>query len=399
MKQRTNFRTRLLSEFSDVAAGALDAPAAILTVAESSGEMIIATTGLDLPPDGSGSPTLPSFHSELLLGTEPVLVPDARASVPRQHIEGASFEIRAWLGVPIVRRRRGIRAALSVFSAEPRHWSDDDVALGKELAAAAVEHLDLESALAAAESALRARDDTIRLISHDLRNPLNAIQLTAALLLESGEERRHETVERLELIRRVAMQMNDLIQDLLDASVMDTGEFNVERLDASAARLVEQACELLAPIAETRNIRLAWRTAQVARPIHLDERQMLRVFSNVIGNAIKFTPEGGSIEVGMQEFDDRVEFSITDSGPGIPESDLPHVFRPFWQGRPGDRRGVGLGLVIARGIVEAHGGTIRAESRPGSGATFCFALPFADAARPVLEERAADLDVADEQPR
>ena len=236
MKQRTNFRTRLLSEFSDVAAGALDAPAAILTVAESSGEMIIATTGLDLPPDGSGSPTLPSFHSELLLGTEPVLVPDARASVPRQHIEGASFEIRAWLGVPIVRRRRGIRAALSVFSAEPRHWSDDDVALGKELAAAAVEHLDLESALAAAESALRARDDTIRLISHDLRNPLNAIQLTAALLLESGEERRHETVERLELIRRVGKVEPGAAMGVVFTTLFAAGVLLLEQADVDDGR-------------------------------------------------------------------------------------------------------------------------------------------------------------------
>jgi signal transduction histidine kinase len=110
-------------------------------------------------------------------------------------------------------------------------------------------------------------------------------------------------------------------------------------------------------------------------PIRGDEARVLQVFSNLVGNAVKFTPPGGVITLSAARADDKIQCAVTDTGPGIPPEDLPRIFGKFWQSKRGDHRGVGLGLAIARGIVEAHGGTIGVRSEVGRGSVFSFSLP------------------------
>jgi signal transduction histidine kinase len=277
--------------------------------------------------------------------------------------------------LPLVARGH-VLGTLTLATADPhRHYGPAELVVADNLAQRAAIAIDNGRLYREAQEALRARDEVLRVVSHDLRNPLDAIQLTAALLLDSGEERRQDTVDKLQLIRRVALQMNDMIQDLLDASVMEEGGFEVSRARCSAAWLVEEACQLLEPLAETRSVKLEWTVPPPDLEVNVDAGQILRVFSNLVGNAIKFTPAGGRVHVGVEAQEDELSFSVSDTGPGIPPAQITKVFKRFWQGRSGDRRGAGLGLVIARGIVEAHGGRIRAESRPGAGAIFTFTLP------------------------
>jgi signal transduction histidine kinase len=163
--------------------------------------------------------------------------------------------------------------------------------------------------------------------------------------------------------------------DLLDASSIDAGQFTVSRAPHEAAELVQEIRDLLQPLGDEKSIALECVLADSVPEVHIDAGQIQRVFSNLVGNAIKFTPEGGTITIGAALHGQDVHFSVSDTGPGIPPELLPHVFDRYWQARDGDRRGAGLGLAIARGIVEAHGGRIWAESGERGGARFFFSIP------------------------
>ncbi|HEU0053153.1 MAG TPA: HAMP domain-containing sensor histidine kinase, partial [Longimicrobium sp.] len=211
---------------------------------------------------------------------------------------------------------------------------------------------------------------------HDLRNPLNAVLTGAAILDELGDPDRWTERERRQLhaIRNSAQQMASLIQDLVEVVAMEAGSRALvpERVEPEA--LLEGVAELYGEVAARQGIRLTARPASLPA-VWADRGRLLQVFGNLLGNALKFTPAGGSVTLGGAAQGGSVRFFVADSGPGIPPEHLPRVFDRFWQARRGERGGVGLGLAIARGIVEAHGGRIWVESAPGSGSTFFFTVP------------------------
>jgi signal transduction histidine kinase len=222
-----------------------------------------------------------------------------------------------------------------------------------------------------AEAATRARDDVLATVSHDLKNPLGTIYTSAALLLDM--EMSPEAQKRqLDIIRRTAQRMDRLILDLLDVSRMEAGRFSVEPRPESAHALVTETKELLDSIAAAKNIELRAELRSGDVPVSADRDRVLQVFSNLVGNAVKFTPEGGIITLAVEQDGQHVRFSVSDTGAGIDDADLPRIFDRFWHGREGG--GSGLGLAIARGVVEAHGGEIDVESG-GAGTTFRFTLP------------------------
>jgi signal transduction histidine kinase len=175
--------------------------------------------------------------------------------------------------------------------------------------------------------------------------------------------------------------MNRLIQDLLDVARIEAGRMYLERDYLQPANLVREAVELNAVLAAAKALTLRPEGGDATSPVLADRDRVLQVLANLIGNAIKFTPSGGEITVRAEPVNGEICFSVADSGPGIREDDLTRLFRPFWQGRRGGREGAGLGLTIAKGIVEAHGGRIWATSEPGAGATLCFTLPAAEERR------------------
>jgi two-component system, sensor histidine kinase and response regulator len=226
-----------------------------------------------------------------------------------------------------------------------------------------------------AEAATRLRDEVLATVSHDLKNPLGTIYTSSALLLEmemSPDAQRRQ----LEIIRRTARRMDRLIQDLLDVSRMEAGRFTVEPQPEAAGSLMVEARELLANIADTKTIALELELPPADLMVHADRNRVLQVFSNLIGNAVKFTPEGGRVTVRAEAEPGAVGFTVEDTGVGIPEEALARIFDRFWHS--GEGGGSGLGLAIVKGIVEAHGGRIRAESGPG-GSRFTFTLPAASA--------------------
>jgi PAS domain S-box-containing protein len=235
-------------------------------------------------------------------------------------------------------------------------------------------------ARARAEEASRMREDLVAIVSHDLRNPLSAITTSAELMrMTLPAEALAKGAKRLETITRSAERMKRLISDLLDVASIDAGHLSVETQAQSSGALLEDVIEMLQPVAADKSIRLSAEDTPPSLWVQADKDRVLQVLSNLVGNAIKFTREAGLITLRAERHDREVRFLVSDTGQGVSEDHLPHLFDRYWQAKKDGRLGIGLGLSIAKGIVEAHGGTIWAESTVGKGTTFHFTLPAAAA--------------------
>ena len=226
--------------------------------------------------------------------------------------------------------------------------------------------------LAQANTATRARDDVLAVVSHDLRGPLHAISLACEAL---REEISGDAVRYLGAIERASARAERLIADLLEASAIENGALTLSRAAVDAAAIIKQAAadhELLAK--ETGGRIIALLPAETTL-VSADRDRVLQVLGNLIGNALKHA-RGAPIEIGVQRSGNQAVIAVRDQGPGIAESELPHVFDRYWHGRT-KKGGAGLGLAIAKGIVDAHGGKINVASKPGEGAEFSFTLPLA----------------------
>jgi signal transduction histidine kinase len=233
----------------------------------------------------------------------------------------------------------------------------------------------LRHAVEQAQRAAHEREDLLALVSHDLKNPLSVILMTVASMARKAEALSNpHAQDQLQMIWRSAERMNRLIQDLLDSASVDAGRLVVEPQRVAVASLVEEAIDAVRPLAVAKALELDSDVPSDVPPVWADPSRLQQVFANLLGNALKFTPRGGSISVRAAATGDRVQFTVADTGPGIVEEDLPRLFDRFWQARRTARQGSGLGLSIVKGIVLAHGGQVWAKSTPGVGSTFFFTL-------------------------
>jgi signal transduction histidine kinase len=225
-----------------------------------------------------------------------------------------------------------------------------------------------------AELTARAREQVLGVVAHDLRNPLHLVMATTDLLSEPtlAPERRREL---LEVMTRAVTHMRRLVADLLDAVRIQTGRLTLDFESVTLGSIVDQAEEMARPIAAERHIQLEAHATDRNVRLRIDRARMLQVLGNLLGNAAKFTSESGRIVLDGKIENGAAVFRVRDTGIGIAPERLPHVFEQFWQGDAGDHRGVGLGLAIAKALVEAHGGSIAVESTVGKGSTFCIRFP------------------------
>lgn len=239
--------------------------------------------------------------------------------------------------------------------------------------ALAKERAQLAHALKVQEAAVHLRDDVLAIVAHDLRNPLDRIAASVELLLD-------ETLDAgsrprlLAVMERTVAGMNRLVRDLLDAASIDTGRPALVRHSCDVVAVLETVRELYHTQAEARQIRLAFHAGD-APAVNADQGRVVQLLGNLLTNAIRLTGAGGTIEVRAERVEVMVKFMVADTGPGIAPHDLPLVFDRFWQGRREAQGSAGLGLAIARGIVEGHGGSIWVESEVGRGTSFFFTLP------------------------
>ncbi|WP_198316259.1 GAF domain-containing sensor histidine kinase [Cystobacter fuscus] len=289
---------------------------------------------------------------------------------------------RSLMGLPLLVHGHFL-GTLVLVSCAPRHaYEEADLRLGEELARRAALAIQSARLYRTAREATQARDDVLAVVAHDLRNPLNAISISAQTLLRQRTIANDPQLQApLRIIRSSVERMNRLIQDLLNVSRMEAGKLAVETYPEPAESLLQEALEEARPLAS--RLQLSTDIAEVLPAVRVDRERILQVFSNLLGNALKFTPPGGRVTLGARAEGAVVRFWVSDTGPGIPPEAREHLFDRFWQMRHGDRRGAGLGLSIAKGLVEAHGGRIWVESEPGHGSTFSFVVPVAHEAPPL----------------
>lgn len=296
--------------------------------------------------------------------------------------------IRSLAFVPLVHHRRLI-GKFMLYRDEPRAFAAGELQLAATVAVHVAQAVvrkqdELELARAyreerearlLAQEATRAREEILSVVSHDLKNPLATILMSATSLLKiDPAERNHRARLIGERIHRQAQRMARLIEDLVDFAGIQAGQIELDRKATRADDIVAAASEMFRVVAHERGLRFEASTPPDLPTIDCDSERAVQVMSNLLANAFKVTPRGGEIRIGAEPMGGDVVFYVRDTGPGIDADELPRLFERYWRSKQSHYKGAGLGLSIARGLVDAHGGRIWAESEPGSGTTFYFSL-------------------------
>lgn len=323
--------------------------------------------------------------SEILETRAPVLI---QANAVTRIVDASTVETyrtairtmdpRAALFLPLVAREQLI-GALCLFRATAG-FDGDDLAFAIDLARMAALALDNAQLHDTVRASLRSRDEMVGVVSHDLRNPVAAVRMLSRSLLAQPIGDDTGTRQNLALIAQAAEQMDALIRDLLDMNRLDAGRLAIAAAPVEPSALLLESLQTLRPLVDERGIELDLQIETGLPRVMADRERIQQTLSNLVGNAIKFSSGGSKIVVAARRDSDAVIISVIDRGRGIPSDQLPRVFDRYWQSSRTDRQGAGLGLAIAKGIIETHGGKIWLESSPGEGTTASFTLPAAPSA-------------------
>jgi signal transduction histidine kinase len=293
---------------------------------------------------------------------------------------GAVSGTHAHVAIPLIHREEVIGCVGFSFSGPTAFGAADrafTLLMGEVVAGALYRARSYDEEIerrAQAELVAAARAEVLGVVAHDLRNPLSLIDMAAQFLDEVDPplERRREM---LATVRRAAAQMQRLVGDLLDAVRMQSGRLRVELREMDVGRTLRTAGKGHRALAERNGITLSVESPKLPTCVRGDEERVVQALGNLLGNALKFTRAGGTVSLSTSASATEVTFRVSDTGPGIPESEINRLFERFWQSRKGDRKGVGLGLAIVKGIIDAHDGRLWVESTVGVGSTFAFTLP------------------------
>ncbi len=288
-----------------------------------------------------------------------------------------ALSVRSALFVPLIARDH-VLGALTLLRRGGSPFLPEQIALAQALGTRAAYAMDNARLYTMAQRATRAREDVLSVVSHDLGNPLAAIRLCASALLEAPPSDVKEQRHLLQAIGNSADWMSRLIHDLLDVSTIEVGKLSVERRTEQVAPIVRQALAMVGPQADQRGVRLASAVDERVPAVHGDAARLIQVLTNLLGNSLKYTERGGAVTLSAAAQGEEVLLAVRDTGSGIPADQLPRIFERYYTRKRGaNKSGSGLGLSIARGIVEAHGGRIWVESAVGEGTSFFVALPAA----------------------
>ncbi|MDP4198405.1 MAG: HAMP domain-containing sensor histidine kinase [Bacteroidota bacterium] len=336
----------------------------------------LAAYGEGLPPAGTRGPYEGSIIQRVIELGEPITVADVR-SESRSILQSIGYHAPAAV-LPLVAEERKI-GALIVIRAKPFEASEIvSMQTLAEAAAIGVNRIILlqesERQRVELERSVHIRDQMVRLLAHDLRNPLN----TVSIVLEAIADQKLPVQQRDELLG-MAMdsvnRMSRMLRDLLDTAIVErTGELPLSPVPQEAKELTQQACEAAMLHTKSKGVDIVC-DLEGSTIIHADRDRLMQVLTNLIDNAIKFTPEGGKVRVRTQVVEGDVRFTVEDTGPGIPDEYQDKIFEQYWQAPETAHLGTGLGLAIAKQIVKQHGGKIWVERNDGQGSTFAFTIP------------------------
>jgi signal transduction histidine kinase/DNA-binding NarL/FixJ family response regulator len=293
----------------------------------------------------------------------------------------AELAPRSAMFVPLIVRAQVMGAVTLVSSESGRRFAPHDLWLASELARRAALAIENARLYQHARAATRAREEVLAVVAHDLRNPLSAVAMISSLLLEeclTPEQAREQLLAML----RSTEEMDRLIEDLLDVARIDSGTLAVDPSPTALGSLIPDVLQQVELAARKKDVRIEVDLEPDLPAARADAARVVQVLSNLLSNAVRHSPPARSVTVRAARLGRELLLSVTDEGDGIAPEHMVHLFDRFWQAHPRSRAGAGLGLSIARGIVEAHGGRIWASSAPGQGAIFFFTLPLAEEIRP-----------------
>lgn len=382
---RALLRTRLLDSpaedsfdrLSRLAAKLLQVPIAFLSMIDADRDFYKSCVGFDEAFLKIRQLTGPTFCHHTLLSETPLVINDTlEDAVYREVPTVKTVGVRAYLGVPLITDDGHHLGSFCVVDRQPRDWSPVEVETVRELAASALREINLrglafeaQRVAALAQEAIVAKERMVATVAHDLRSPLASIVLSFEMATGATSS---------DAARQVATRSFWSATDTMTAMLTGLLELPDSAAEPTAMppeRLVADAISMMEPLVQQKRMRLVDRTPRGLPTVAVDYRRTLRVFSNLIGNAIKFSPADTEIHLEAAEDGASVRFSVSDSGCGISDADQSRVFEANWQADRQDLRGVGLGLSIVREIVEDQGGTVGVRSVENEGSTFFFTLP------------------------
>lgn len=305
-----------------------------------------------------------------------LLAPTPASSEPEiAHIEGLrALGVSSYAVLPL-RAGEEIFGTIALLTANSkRSLSDADVALAEQLSHSAALALKNAQLYERARRAVSVRDDLLAIVSHDLRTPMQVLSLKLHMLQSDPIRTEEQLARDVGAMRRATLQLERLIGDLTDYATIESGNLTITRSAHSLQHLSNEVLEMLQASATARGIGLEW-SVEVDTQVICDKERVAQVLSNIVGNAIKFSPERSTIRVTATLRETDILFCVSDQGPGIRPEQRARIFERYWKGTGGRRESLGLGLFIARGIILAHGGQIWVESPPGAGTKFSFTLP------------------------
>jgi PAS domain S-box-containing protein len=337
-----------------------------------------------------------SPQTRVLESGKPILLPrcDSRSLAGDDGLDHEpsiqSSGARSLLYVPLSSRGLTLGVLTLVSLDENRIFSGADLLFATDLASRVATAVDNARLYREARDAVRGREDVLSFVAHDLRQFLFGSRLAVDILLRSVQpvERRRGWRE-LDRVQKLNAQMARMIEDLLDVSSLDSGRLSLKLSEWPATDLLSQAAEALSATASAGGVAFVVNAADALGTVCCDAARVIQIFGNIVGNAVKFTPKGGSIMISASSVGEQVQFAVHDTGPGIAPQLLEHLFERYWQADEGAQKGRGLGLYIAKHLVEAQGGRIWVESRLGAGTTLFFTLPRTNPFQAAVESAAA----------
>lgn len=356
---------RLAAELTDTEASSillLDRKSRTLYFEAATGVKADSLLGIPVPLEGS-------IAGKVVQEGRPVIVEEVKAEPQFYRLVDTltHFQTRSILGVPLKVKDTVIGALEVLNKRKGESFTEEDVKLLEILAA--------QAAVAIENARLFQQSDFISDLIHELRTPLTSIIGYSKLMLD--HEFDPATKRRfLETINREATRLSNLVNDFLDLVRLESGRAKITKKPVQLRQLLEECVAIVRPQAESRKIRIKLAIPPLLPPVPADEDRLRRVVLNLLSNAIKFNRDEGLVEIRAELAGEEVKVSVSDTGIGILPEEIPHIFEKFYRGQAeGEVPGSGLGLSIARQIVEAHGGKIWVESTPGQGSTFTFTIP------------------------
>ena len=348
---------------------------------------IVAGTGVEVASlKDQRWPADDSTVAAILTNNQPRLMNDLHQHLPGLHAaletQQVSPATASMINIPLSLDGEPL-GLLDVAFSKRRTIASEDLAflqaLGHE-AALAIRNARLYERERQQVARLRSLDELQRgfvsAVSHELRTPLTCIKTSVELLDIEETEAADDRAEMIRTIRHHVARLEDLVTDLLESTMLEAGQITLSRQPTEVAPLVERAVEALRPLSDRRAQSVQIHLPETAGPVNVDRRRIEQVLTNILSNAIRHTPKQGYILIRVSDAPDNLRVCVTDNGPGIPPEDQPHVFQKFYVVNDGHGLSrLGLGLYIARAIVELHGGRIWLESEFGEGCTFCFQVP------------------------